>query len=67
MPKFIRNTITILRTSLGDYDFGESTYLPYYENLWYWATWIVIVFTTAIIFLNFIVAEVGSSYNHVNE
>ena len=67
LPKFLRNTVTILRTSLGDYDFGESTYLPLYENMWYWATWVIIVVVTAIIFLNFIIAEVSTSYAIVND
>ena len=67
LPKFLRSTVTILRTSLGDYDFGESTYLPPYENLWYWATWVIIVIVTSIIFLNFIIAEVSTSYAIVND
>ena len=63
----MRNTVTILRTSLGDYDFGESTYLPPHENMWYWATWVIIVVVTSIIFLNFIIAEVSTSYAIVND
>jgi hypothetical protein len=36
-----------------------------FENILYWITWLVLVILTCIIFLNFIIAEVSSSYDSV--
>lgn len=63
----LRQTITILRTSLGDFDFAESIYLPPFENRFYWFTWVMIVMMTCVVFLNFIIAEVSSSYQIVSD
>ena len=56
----------MLRISLGDFDFGESTKLNSFDNSLYWITWLFLVTLTCIIFLNFIIAEVSESYAKVN-
>ena len=53
--------------SLGDFDFGESTNLSSFDNHWFWVIWTISVLITMVVFLNFIIAEVGNSYNIVNE
>lgn len=67
IPKFLRHFITLFRMSLGDFDFGESTSLDPFDNHWFWVTWSISVIVTMVVFLNFIIAEVGNSYNIVNE
>ena len=57
----------MFRMSLGDFDFGESTFLDPFDNYWFWITWAISVIVTMVVFLNFIIAEVGNSYNIVNE
>ena len=56
---FFQNIIVILRYSLGDYDFEAVNYLNDYERALFWITWAVIVIMTAVVFLNFIIAEVS--------
>ena len=63
--KFLAHVITIIRISIGDFDFGASTYLEPFQNIIYWVTWIIIVTATCIVFLNFIIAEVSASYEKV--
>jgi hypothetical protein len=46
---------------------GPSTSLLGAENWIFWFTYILITIVTAVIFLNFIVAEAGNSYNMVTE
>jgi len=67
IPRWARHWFSVLRISLGDFDFGESTDLEPFENLLYWLTWVILVTMTCIIFLNFIIAEVSESYNTVNQ
>lgn len=67
LPKFIRQVFGAIRISLGDFDFSESTRLEHFENIVYWLTWITLVFTTCIVFLNFIIAEVSLSYEKIKE
>ena len=67
IPKYARHCITMFRMSLGDFDFGESTNLSAFDNHWFWVTWCISVIVTMVVFLNFIIAEVGNSYNIVNE
>ena len=57
--------MTVLRTSLGDFDFEASGYLTTKENLLFWLIWLIIVCMTCIIFLNFIIAEASASYEKV--
>lgn len=67
LPAWFRQCISVMRISLGDFDFGESGYLDPFENCLFWITWILITFLTCIVFLNFIIAEVSASYNKVTE
>lgn len=67
VPKFFRHPITVLRMSLADFDFSESVYLPPFESNIFWLTWILVVLITCIVFLNFIIAEVTTSYQTVND
>lgn len=53
--------------SLGDFDFGAVSYLEPLEAKLYWVFWMFVVFVTCIVFLNFIIAEVSSSYEKVKE
>jgi len=65
--KFVAHMITIYRISLGDFDFGASTVLDPTQNGMYWFFWCLIVTVTCVVFMNFIIAEVGNSYNVVKE
>ena len=64
---FIGNIISTLRMSLGDFGFDAAVELDYAENVMYWFVWILIILTTCIIFLNFIIAEASASYEKVSE
>jgi len=64
---FLGSFLTVLRTSLGDFDFGGSTFLTEEENYIFWLIWFFIVVSTCIIFLNFIIAEASASYENVKE
>ena len=63
--KPIGQFFTVIRISLGDFDFGPLQHMGKFEVLVYWVVWLVIVMVTCIIFLNFIIAEVSSSYEKV--
>jgi len=65
--KFFAHIITVYRISLGDFDFGQSTVLDDFQNGVFWFFWCLIVTVTCIVFLNFIIAEVGASYTNVKE
>lgn len=65
LPNFLGQAVSIIRISLGDLDFSEATQLEPFENILYWITWLAVVMMTCIVFLNFIIAEVGSSYSKV--
>ena len=69
---FVRNLLTTLRLSLGD--FGPEFFLiandsVVYgeEHILFWIVWVIMVLFSALIFLNFIIAEVSSSYEKVKE
>lgn len=62
LPYWIRQPIASMRISLGDFDFSESAMLDEAPNFIYWVIWILIVYLTSIVFLNFIIAEVSDSY-----
>ena len=57
--QFLVNAITILRFSLGDFDFSAVSQMNDFERIIFWITWTFIVLTTCVIFLNFIIAEVS--------
>lgn len=65
LPRWLKPIFAVVRIALGDFDYAESVDLPAFENLLYWATWLILVVLTCIIFLNFIIAEVGASYGAV--
>ena len=64
---FFGNVMTTLRLSLGDFEFTVLTDETMGENQhWlYWIIWVFMVIFSALIFLNFIIAEVSNSYNNV--
>lgn len=63
---FWGNVFTTLRLALGDFDFGmiEDKTLTK-QHVLFWVTWLIMVIFSSLIFLNFIIAEVSSSYNNV--
>jgi hypothetical protein len=70
---FVGNLFTTLRLSLGDFDFGvlEETdakkgALDSDQHMLYWIIWLLMVVFSALIFLNFIIAEVSNSYSKIN-
>lgn len=60
------NVFTTLRLSLGDFDFSVLTDkdhpLEPAEHIMFWSSWVIMVLFSALIFLNFIIAEVSNSY-----
>ena len=62
------NFFTTLRLALGDFDFGmiEDKTLTK-QHILFWITWLVMVIFSSLIFLNFIIAEVGASYESVRQ
>ena len=62
---FFGSIFTVLRTSLGDFDFGASEFLSDEEDLMFWMIWFLIVIMTCIVFLNFIIAEASASYEKI--
>ena len=63
--KFVAHMISVYRNSLGDFDFGASIVLDDFQNGLFWFFWCLIVTVNCIVFLNFIIAEVGASYSNV--
>lgn len=71
---FVGNVFTTLRLSLGDFDFGvleevdpKKGGLDSDQRMLYWIVWLAMVIFSALIFLNFIIAEVSNSYSKINE
>jgi len=71
---FAGNLFSTLRLSLGDFDFGvlaetdaKKGALDSDQHLLYWLVWLAMVIFSALIFLNFIIAEVSNSYSKINE
>lgn len=68
IPMMLGNIINVFRTSMGDYSLiGASHYLTAGDNLLFWIMFMIILFLTNIIFLNFVIAEAGNSYSIVSE
>lgn len=64
----VGNFLTTLRIAFGDYDqISASYYLYKSDNIMFWFCWLLIVAVTAIVFLNFIIAEASASYEKINE
>ena len=69
---FLGNVMTTLRLSLGDFDFGVleregEGELNARQHVLFWVIWVLMVIFSALIFLNFIIAEVSNSYQKVKE
>lgn len=64
--RFFANIITIIRMSMGDFDVNAVVYMDKTSSKIFWFMWIIIVLVTAVIFLNFIVAEASASYEKIS-
>ena len=64
---YVGTIFSVLRTSLGDFDFDGAAFLEDNENILFWIIWFLIVVVTCIVFLNFIIAEASASYEAVKE
>jgi hypothetical protein len=62
---FVANILYTFRASLGDFDADTSTFLSPAENWIFWVCWFIIVNITCIVFLNFIISEIGDSYGRL--
>ena len=67
LGRFIGNIITIIRMSIGDNNFDGTIYLESSTNIVFWIVWILTLYVTCIIFLNFIIAEACESYQRVSQ
>ena len=72
--KYMGNFFTTLRLSLGDFDFSvlqeddeNNGGLNQEQHILFWITWVIMVIFSALIFLNFIIAEVSNSYQQVKD
>jgi hypothetical protein len=65
---FLGNILYVFRAAMGDFSlYGPAIYLTTIENYLFWIIFFVILVFTNIIFLNFVIAEAGNSYNIVND
>ena len=64
---FWGNFLYTFRSSLGDFDMDTIEQLTPEENTIFWFIWLIIVIITAIVFLNFIISEIGASYDSVKQ
>lgn len=62
LSKFLARVVAILRISMGDLDFAASDFLNPFENHCFWFVLILSIIVTNVIFMNFIIAEVSTSY-----
>ena len=65
--RFLGNMITVLRMAIGDNDLAAIVSMTNLQSYMFWVMWLIIVFLTCIIFLNFIIAEASASYERVSE
>jgi hypothetical protein len=56
------NIMTTMRLSLGDFKFDILDGLSPKQHIMFWVIWTLMVLFSALIFLNFIIAEVSNSY-----
>ena len=59
------NMLTTMRLSLGNFDFNVLQGLNVKQHVLFWIIWVIMVLFSALIFLNFIIAEVSNSYQNV--
>lgn len=64
---FWGNMLYVFRTSVGDFDFEASSYLTSGENWLFFVCWTVVTILSMIVFLNFIISEIGGIYNKYYE
>jgi hypothetical protein len=65
---FVGNILTVFRITMGDFAIiTASEYMTDTENAIFWLIFFLILVMTNIIFLNFVIAEAGNSYNEVKE
>ena len=62
LDKLLAHILTVVRISIGDFQFDAATSLNMFQNIAFWIVWFLVVIVTCIIFLNFIIAEVSASY-----
>ena len=67
VQKFLKNILIMMRSSFGDFEFESVKHLNTFEANCFWMVWVLIVFMTCIVFLNFIIAEVSQSYYKVQK
>lgn len=62
------NFFTVMRISMGDLELISSVeFMSEAEQTVFWIILMIIIIVNCIIFLNFIVAQAGSTYNTVSE
>lgn len=61
----IGNILMTMRLSLADFNFDLLEKLNQKQNYMFWVIWVLMVLFSALIFLNFIIAEVSNSYQNV--
>ena len=67
LPGFFKNYFATIRISIGDFSLISAVeYMNEVDMAIFWIMWIIIMITTCVVFLNFIVAEVSNSYNEVS-
>jgi hypothetical protein len=64
---FWGNIIYVLRASVGDFNFDAAMYLTPSENQVFWFVWMIVLLLTMIVFLNFIISDIGASYAKYGE
>ena len=64
---FMGNFFTVLRISMGDFQFDAQQVLDPFQSSLFWLLWLIVVTMTCIVFLNFIIAEVSASYQAVKD
>jgi len=63
---FFGNFLFIFRAAMGDFSVqGASVFLKSSDNYIFWALFFLVLIATNIVFLNFVIAEAGNSYNRV--
>jgi len=63
---FFGNIISMFRNAMGDFDsIIKSVYLDDNENVVFWLIFLLFLIVGNIVFLNFVIAEAGNSYNKV--
>lgn len=59
---FLGSLFFVIRCSVGDFDFNASTYLTPAENVIFWIAFMAIFLMNSLVFLNFVISEIGATY-----